>query len=217
MLHVVIATKHWAPYSIQRDQPRHSWTCGAWQCYSRWCWWRTYSFNSSRPYIHWLRVPFQLSSHFILCDSLNPITLSQESSSQADPAATAHDIYTSLALKAKQRNVLQDHLTVGLRQIWGKQTQPIAQGVMKMPLTPTTTSFLKRSWSFLEFSLLRKRLSNAKWDPSSVLSYVLCCANKCSSHVLYCPTRPGGYTWSTAIIYVVIMSFTCSTIIFVVI
>ena len=48
-----------------------------------------------------LEHPSQFSSHFTLGDSLNPITLSQESSSHVAPAATAHDIYTSLALKAE--------------------------------------------------------------------------------------------------------------------
>ena len=108
----------------------------------------------------------QLSSQFTYMDS-NALHLSQESSSQAAPAAIAQNIYASLALKAEQHPVLQNHLIAGLRHIRGKQDQLLAQGVA---LTPTTSSFpertgdnsLKRRRSFLEFPLSKRRLSISK-------------------------------------------------------
>ena len=114
-------------------------------------------------------IPSQLSSQFTHADS-NDLTLSQESSSQAAPAAIASGLYASLALKAEQHPVLQNHLIAGLRHIRGKQNQLIAQGVTQMPLTPTTHSFperagdnsLKRHRSFLEFPLPKRRLCISK-------------------------------------------------------
>ena len=113
--------------------------------------------------------PSQFSSQFTQMDS-NSIPLSQESSSQVPPTETAQNIYSTLALKAEQHPVLQNHLIAGLRHIRGKQNQLIAQGATQMPLTPTTASFperagdnsLKRRRSFLEFPLPRRKLSISK-------------------------------------------------------
>ena len=113
--------------------------------------------------------PSQFSSQFTDVDP-NAVTLSQESSSHAAPAAIAQGLYNSLALKAEQHPVLQNHLIAGLRQIRGKQNQLIAQGVAHTPFSLTTTSFpeltgdnsLKRRRSFLEFPLSKRRLSCSK-------------------------------------------------------
>lgn len=113
--------------------------------------------------------PSQFSSQFTQIDP-NAVTLSQESSSHAAPAAIAQGLYNSLVLKADQHPVLQNHLIAGLRHIRGKQNQLIAQGVPHTPLSPTTTSFpersgdnsLKRRRGFLEYPLPKRRLSCSK-------------------------------------------------------
>ena len=112
----------------------------------------------------------QFSSHSTQMDSFNPTNLSQESSTQTAPPATANDLYASLALKAEEHPVLQNHLIAGLKHIRGKQNQLIAQGVTNTPLTPASSSFpartgdnsLKRRKSFLEFPKPRRRLSTSK-------------------------------------------------------
>ena len=115
--------------------------------------------------------PSQFDSQFSQMDSFNEMPLSQESSSHAPLPATAHNIYSTLAMKAEQHPVLQNHLIAGLRHIRGKQDQLIAQGVTQMPMTPTTTLFpaitgdnsLKRRRSFLESTPSTKRkLSSSK-------------------------------------------------------
>ena len=113
--------------------------------------------------------PSQVSSQFTHMDS-NALPLSHESSSQTTPAAIAQNIYASLALKAEQHHVLQNHLIVGLKHIRDKQDQLLAQGVTQIALTPTTSSIpertsdnsLNRRRSFLEFPLSKTRLSISK-------------------------------------------------------
>ena len=113
--------------------------------------------------------PLQFSSQFTHIDP-NVVTLSQESFSQATPAAIAQDIYASLALNAEQHPVLQNHLIVGLRQIRGKAELADSTRCYTDAIDPMTTSFLE--WSddnslkcrrrFLEFPLLKKKLFNSK-------------------------------------------------------
>ena len=126
--------------------------------------------------------PSQVSSQFTHMDS-NALPLSQESFSQAAPAAIAQNIYASLALKAEQHPVLQNHLIAGLRHIRGKQDQLLAQGVA---LTPTTSSFpertcdnsLKRRRSFLESRCQREDYPSPNNIPRSLPYCLTICSTK---------------------------------------
>lgn len=76
-------------------------------------------------------------SNVLIGDALQPIILSQDSSSHAWPTMTVNDIYNSLA----KYYVLQYYLFAHLKHIKANQDQLIARGITMMQIKSTIFLF----------------------------------------------------------------------------